>query len=309
MKLYIYTTKSDRKLGRYKFGQTIRTAESRVKGQQTGNSENLELICEVESEYTDHYVHNSLEKLGYVKVGDGGSEWFSTFKCDDEAIASLGKILSNSKTTELKEYVPRFYQEYIKMLFEYKLKNFDGSKTEFALELAPRFGKTLWSLDLMTTLFESYGYKVCLLPAYVLTAHSSFEKEFYSSKGLSDKMVFVHKSDDIQEIFEKEYGNKMIILPISLHSEEYQTKFEFISKLPLKDKVSFIDEADFGCHRTNSQDFIKFLNCGLDIYMTGTAIEKVISPLDHIDDNIIRWSYTDMLMVQNGEHPIQKELV
>ena len=101
----------------------------------------------------------------------------------------------------------------------------------------------------------------------------------------------------------------MIILPISLHSEEYQTKFEFISKLPLKDKVSFIDEADFGCHRTNSQDFIKFLNCGLDIYMTGTAIEKVISPLDYIDDNIIRWSYTDMLMVKNGEHPIQKELV
>ena len=56
-------------------------------------------------------------------------------------------------------------------------------------------------------------------------------------------------------------------------------------------------------------DFIKFLNCELDVYMTGTAIERVISPLDNVGDNIIRWSYTDMLMVQNGEHPIQQIFV
>lgn len=307
--LYIYTTKSDRKLGRYKFGQTIRTAESRVKNQQTGNSEGLQLIYEIESDYSDHYIHDSLEHLGYVKVGEGGNEWFSGFKCDNEAVATLGKILSSSKNTELKEYIPRFYQEYVKMLFEYKLKKVKGSKTEFVLELAPRFGKTLWCLDLMITLFNDYGYKVCLLPAYVLTALSSFEKEFYTHKGFSDRMVFIRNTDNAQEIFEKEYGNKMIILPISLHTPNYQTVFEFISKLPSKDKVSFIDEADFGCHRDNSQDFIKFLDCNLDIYMTGTAIEKVISSLNNVGDNIIRWSYIDMLMVQNGEHPIQKELV
>jgi hypothetical protein len=43
--------------------------------------------------------------------------------------------------------------------------------------------------------------------------------------------------------------------------------------------------------------------------MTGTAIEKVISVLDHVGDNIIRWSYTDMLMVQEGVHPFQQGLV
>jgi hypothetical protein len=42
--------------------------------------------------------------------------------------------------------------------------------------------------------------------------------------------------------------------------------------------------------------------------MTGTAIEKVINPLENLDDNIIRWSYNDMLMVKKGEHPIQKNL-
>jgi hypothetical protein len=39
--------------------------------------------------------------------------------------------------------------------------------------------------------------------------------------------------------------------------------------------------------------------------MTGTAIERVTSPLSNLRDNLIRWSYTDMLMVKEGEHPIQ----
>jgi hypothetical protein len=43
--------------------------------------------------------------------------------------------------------------------------------------------------------------------------------------------------------------------------------------------------------------------------MTGTGGEKVIAPLTNIGNNIISWSYLDMLMIQNGEHPIQKELL
>jgi hypothetical protein len=43
--------------------------------------------------------------------------------------------------------------------------------------------------------------------------------------------------------------------------------------------------------------------------MTGTAIERVINPLENLEDNVIRWSYTDMLMVKKGEHPLQKHLI
>ncbi len=306
---YIFTTESDRQKGQYKFGETIRETESRVKDQQTGNSEELVIIGQMTSEYSDHYVHEQLEKLGYSRVGKGGREWFKGFKSDDEAIATLFKILANSDKVELMEYKPRFYQEYIKMVFEYKLQNTHSGKNEFALELAPRFGKTLWTLDLMKTLFNEYDYKVALLPAFVLTAISSFEKEFYQFKGFKDYMVFVCEGDDANKVMESNYGKKMIILPISLHTGDYKKKYGFINKLSISEKVSFIDEADFGCHRDNSQNFIKYLNCGLDVYMTGTAIEKVVSPLDNIGDNIIRWSYTDMLMVQNGEHPIQKMFV
>lgn len=307
--LYIYTTESDRNKGQYKFGETIREAESRVKDQQTGNSEELIIVGEMTSDYSDHYVHNELEKLGYVRVGKGGREWFKGFESDDEAFATLGKIISTSKNVELKEYVPRFYQELIKMVFEDKLSRIQGNKNEFALELAPRFGKTLWTLDLMKTLFQEYNYKVALLPAFVLTALSSFEKEFYLFKGFSDSMVFVREGDDMDKVMNENYGKKMVILPISLHTEDYKKKYSFINQLEMSEKVSFIDEADFGCHRDNSQNFIKYLNCGLDVYMTGTAIERVVAPLDNVGDNVIRWSYTDMLMVQNGEHPIQKTFV
>jgi len=307
--LYIYTTESDRKKGQYKFGETIREANSRIKNQQTGNSEELIKVGEFTSDYSDHYVHNELEKLGYVRVGTGGREWFKKFESDDEALATLGKIVSTSNSVKLMDYKPRFYQELIKMIFEEKIQNINGDKNEFALELAPRFGKTLWTIDLIKTLFLEYSYKVALLPAYFLSALSSFEKEFYLFKGFKDYMVFVSKGDDVKEIFNKYYGKKMIILPISLHTEEYVNKFNFLNKVPMNEKVSFVDEADFGCHRQNSQTFIKFLNCGLDVYMTGTAIERVVSPLENVNDNIIRWSYTDMLLVQNGEHPVQKEFV
>jgi len=305
-KLYIYTTESDREKGRYKFGQTLREVEVRKNEQQTGNSEGLETVVEVESDFTDHQVHSKLMDLGYLRVGKGGKEWFEWFSCDDEAIATLSKILSESVNTVKKEYTPRFYQDYVKLLFMEKFNDKKGlDKLVFALELAPRFGKTLWALDLMITL-KNEGYKVCLLPAYILTALSSFEKEFYGTRGVSDEMVFIRKGDNIEEIFKSNYGKKLIILPVSLHNDDHQKDYGFIKELPKKDKMSFIDEADFGCHRKKSQDFIDYLDCNLDIYMTGTAIEKVISPLDGVEDNIIKWSYTDMLMVKNGQHPLQK---
>ena len=161
-KLYLYTTDSDRTKKRYKFGGVFsdRTTESRVKNQQTGNSEELEIILSVECELTDHYVHDELEKLGYTRVGKGGREWFQGFKTDDEASAVLLKIVSDSNVpTKLSDYVPRFYQDYVKMMFLFKLKSLTNPKNQFALELAPRFGKTLWVLDLLKTLRKDEFYE------------------------------------------------------------------------------------------------------------------------------------------------------
>jgi hypothetical protein len=307
--LYIYTTESDRRLGRYKFGQTKREAMRRVKEQDsTSNSEPLILVFSIESYLTDHQVHDMLEHEGKKRTRDN-REWFESFQDDDEAIYFLNLIISKSDSDTRISYVPRFYQDVVKMMFEDKLSNLELGKKEFALELAPRFGKTIFTIDLIDTLFNDYGYKICFLPAYVLTALSSFKKDFYRFNGYSDRMVYVDDINNLEGAIQQHYGKKMIIVEVSLHTEDYQKKLSIVKSLPYTDKCSFIDECDFGTHRTNSQEFIKYLNCELDVYMTGTAIEKVVSVLDYVEDNIIRWSYTDMLMVQQGVHPFQQELV
>lgn len=307
--LYIYTTESDRKLGRYKFGQTEREAKQRVKEQDgTSNSEPLELVFSIESDLSDHQVHDSLEYKGKKKTRSG-REWYETFSDDDDAIFYLNLIISETQNDTRPTYVPRFYQDVVKMMFEDKLSKLHSGKKEFALELAPRFGKTIFTIDLIDTLFNEYGYKICFLPAYVLTALSSFKKDFYKFNGYSDKMVYVNDISNLEDTIQEYYGKKMIIVEVSLHTEDYQNKLSVVKTIPQVEKCSFIDESDFGTHRVNSQDFIKYLECQMDVYMTGTAIEKIVSVLDYVEDNIIRWSYTDMLMVQEGVHPLQQELV
>ena len=307
--LYIYTTESDRRLGRYKFGQTKREAERRVKEQDsTSNSEPLILVFSIESYLTDHQVHDLLEHKGKKKTRSG-REWYETFRDDEDAIFYLNLIISESKNDTRLTYVPRFYQDVVKMIFEDKMSKLELGKKEFALELAPRFGKTIFTIDLIDTLFNDYGYKICFLPAYVLTALSSFKKDFYRFNGYSDRMVYVDDINNLEGVIQEHYGKKMIIVEVSLHTEDYQKKLSIVKTLPHVEKCSFIDEADFGTWKKNQQDFIKFLGCQLDVYMTGTAIDKVVSVLDYVEDNIIRWSYTDMLMVQEGLHPFQQELV
>ena len=311
-KIYIYTTNSDRQKGRYKFGQTEQEVIDRIKGQQTGNSEKLQKVMEIKTDLTDFYIRYQLRLMGYKKVNEGGGkEWYEGFMSDEEAILGVTKIISKEKNDTRAEYVPRFFQTVMKNNFLKKYQSELEKKYEFidfALELAPRFGKTIWVIDLLKTLFEEFNIKLCVIPSYVLTSNSSFEKEFYFFKKYSDSMVLASIDENLNDVIRENYGKKLILIPASLHMREHEDKLEIIKNLPSKDKVSIIDEADFGAHRNNSQDIIDFINCGLNLYMTGTAIEKVIYPLKNVRDNILRWSYSDMLMVKYGEHPLQDNL-
>jgi hypothetical protein len=305
----VHTTPTDRQKGNYKFGQTNRTADVRIKEQaRTAMSENPEKVWEGTSEFTDHDIHKKLVKLGYVHIV---REWYGGFTSDDEVIALMNQIISESSQDTRIEYSPRYFQSVIKNQFLSKYQDellLGYDKIDFALELAPRFGKTIWAIDLLNNLFVEYGIKLCVIPSYVLTAITSFKKEFYTFKGYSSNMIFVTSEDDIQSVITENYSKKLIVVAVSLHIREHESKLDVLKSLPTKDKVSIIDEADFGAHRMNSQGKIDYLNCRLNIYMTGTAIERVASPLSNLRDNIIRWSYSDMLMVKKGEHPIQAGL-
>jgi hypothetical protein len=304
--LYTHTTPTDRQKGNYKFGQTNRTADVRIKEQaRTAMSENPEKVWEGISQLSDHDVHKKLIKLGYKHIV---REWYGGFTSDNEVIVVMNKIIAESSQDTRVEYTPRYFQSVIKNQFLTKYQNevrLRYDKIDFALELAPRFGKTIWAIDLLNTLFIEHNIKLCVIPTYVLTAITSFKKEFYTFKGYSSNIVFVTSEDDIQSVIDENYGKKLIVVAMSLHMREHESKLEIIKSLSSCDKVSIIDEADFGAHRMNSQEKIDYLNCRLNIYMTGTAIERVASPLSNLRDNIIRWSYSDMLMVKKGEHPTQ----
>ena len=91
--LYIYTTESDRRLGRYKFGQTKRDAEQRIKEQDgTSNSEPLELIFSIDSDLSDHQVHDLLEHKGKKKTRRDNTD-FTAYK-------KGGKVSSASKRAD-----------------------------------------------------------------------------------------------------------------------------------------------------------------------------------------------------------------
>jgi hypothetical protein len=308
-KLYIYTTKTYREKGWYKIGETTKLVKDRVNQQdKTSNPEKLEIIYEIPSIISDKNIHKTLKQLGYKKCRNK-REWFEGFKDDDDVISVINRIISKSKKDTRMEYVPRFYQDVVNMMFIEKLNNVNTDVIDFALELAPRFGKTIWEIDLIYTLFKKYEYKICILPTYVLTSLTSFNNELHKFKGYSDKMVFINLNDDVEGIINEFYGKKMIIVEVSLMINDYKTKLELIKSLRSEDKVCFMDEADFGTHRNNSQEIIQYIGSKLNVYMTGTAIERVINPLENLEDNVIRWSYTDMLMVKKGEHPLQKHLI
>jgi hypothetical protein len=315
-KIYIYSTPTYLLKGWVKIGETLlQTVLERVKQQDnSSNPEELIILCVIESVYSDKEIHKFLEKKG---IKHQRKEWYVFDKGEtfvdytNEAIAVVNEIISNSSQDTRVEYIPRYFQTIIKNQFLTKYQDelsLGYKKIDFALELAPRFGKTVWAIDLLNTLFLNQGVKLCVIPSYVLTAITSFKKEFYIFRGYSSNMVFVTSDDDIESVIKDNYGNKLIVVALSLHIREHESKLEIIKSLPSKDKASIIDEADFGAHRMNSQGKIDYLNCGLNIYMTGTAIERVALPLSNLRDNIIRWSYTDMLMVKEGSHPIQMGL-
>jgi hypothetical protein len=49
---------------------------------------------------------------------------------------------------------------------------------------------------------------------------------------------------------------------------------------------------------------IQTMNCYLNLYVSGSGLDKITAPLKNIGNNIIRWSYTDMLLVKEGKHPL-----
>ena len=293
-------------------------AKTRVLEQQTaatfGNFTLVEAfdISEAKSSVAiESFIHTKLQLLGYTRLErtfedrKGSTEWFCI---EDKTPADVKRMVgslikSKLDKSGLKSYQPRFYQQLIK---EQVLAFVDQKHSVIACELAPRFGKTLWSLDLFKTLCDDYGFQYMILPAYVLTAHSSFAKEVAEFEDFEDFVLIDDKSDTFEEDVIANRSNRCIIT-VSLHTPDSNLgKYDCLAALPSYKKVSFIDEADFGAHTGSSKRRLEILDPALTILMTGTAIERATSGYD--TNAFVQWSYFDMLMVQQGIHPVLETL-
>lgn len=226
----------------------------------------------------------------------------------DELITDINKVIKKRSIVDTRKvYDPYFYKVYIdRLFFAMLVENLKENKNliDFALELAPRFGKTTWMINLLVQLFKEYNYRVCILPSYWLSSLSSFEKDLYSYNGFDDYIHYVKDGESISDAVKQWYGKKLIVIELSLHMnfDKFESQFESVINLDDSKKISMIDEADFGAWK--QMKMIKRLGCSLNVYMSGSGLDKMVVNLKNVGSNVIQWSYTDMLLVKSGEHPL-----
>lgn len=288
---------------------------------------------EIKTDLSDEKIRTILcKKFGYYEVRkDASREWVTKYDPDDptrleelrdqfktdeefinhikdELLTDINLVIKNySKNDTRKEYNPYFYKVYIERLFFYMLDqslNSGKKMIEFALELAPRFGKTAWIISTLIKLFTDYNYKLCVLPSYWLSSLSSFEKALTKWKGFDEYIHYVKEGDDLESEIDKWYGKKMIVVETSLHMTDtrFNKLISILGKVDSSEKISIIDEADFGAWKQT--DMINKLESSLTLYLSGSGLEKIISNLKNLEDRIIQWSYTDMILVKHGQHPL-----
>jgi len=269
-------------------------------------------ISHVESSTAvEHAIHKGIELAGFSKLTrkidgkKGNTEWFDFDDANEGEVLELVKTLVEkySGFSGLSTYRPRGYQSHVKTQIIDAIDT--GGKT-IGAELAARFGKTLWTLDVFKTLTEEKGYQYLILPAYVLTAHASFQKELRSFADFDD-MVFITDKDNKFEEKIAANVNKKLVIATSLHTpEDSLEKYAAIANLESDKKIAFIDEADFGAHTEASKHRIDILDVPIKVIMTGTAIERALAGYDV--DAIVKWSYFDMLLLKDGNHPMLQTL-
>ena len=257
--------------------------------------------------FWDGVTTNDLSKSSRELHTSDKNESFSSFK--KRWIIGMTGLLEFSKSYSKPKYEPYGYKIFIEnVLFRLYDQVKDNKFIDFALELAPRFGKTSFILNLLLRFYGEYKYKMCILPSMWLSTHGSIEDELLD-KSTFDKIVYITKEDNYRELIQKWYGKRMIVVEYSLFDSKTPSKektefVKYIKSFPREEKLTVIDEADFGAWRDTQQTKIKSLDCKTNIYLSGSGIDKVVHNLKHLGNRVLSFSYDDMLMVKKGTHPL-----
>ena len=155
--------------------------------------------------------------------------------------------------------------------------------------LAPRFGKTIWCLEL----FRSTPRRILLLPSYWLSVHTSFHNEINKIAEFRDFDWIESEEDYHQSNADK------IVIPLSLCGEAkaWEAKNAWLKNIDTKDMLVVFDEGDFGSHRHNQINKIKSIfgdsNQLFRIVTSGTNIQRMSAVANKVDGLILS-SYTEL---------------
>ena len=276
-KVYIYTTSAYRAQGWYKVGGTTKAnAIERIEEQDsTACPEPLQKVYEsqkVEGLWDDQVRSYSMKKLGWVYTRDDKSrEWVRaadgatplTDKTVTEGVINVINEITKSKAG-LKKYKPTVTQAKAleDTMSQLSALIDEGRDTiNSVADLCARFGKTLWVLELFNRLNKTYGYGTLLLPAFWLSAHSSFEKEI---KEFSDfnHFTFIDTSKEGWEghLSHAKAEGIPVVVSLSLCGEASDKRLRRFDPIRnLNDVYLFCDEADVGAHTERSARILDYV--------------------------------------------------
>ena len=211
----------------------------------------------------DFVVHEVLTKKGLHHQEGSGTEWFKIpGKTTEEAFRYLDELVTSIEGKKIRRSVK--LRDVQKRTLDQAMGMIAKGKFEASLiaNLCPRFGKTIWALSLFNRITEKYKNRVMLLPAYWLSAHSSFISELDQYDDFLD--IVQIDVDDANASREAEVAleaGKRIIIPISLHGdlEQWQKKHDWIADINNNEIFMFADEGDFGTHTENQVAKLDFL--------------------------------------------------
>jgi hypothetical protein len=129
--------------------------------------------------------------------------------------------------------------------------------------LFARFGKTIWTLELFRRLNEKFGFRILILPAHVLSSHTSFKKEierFEQFRNLEfiDAYEF-RNNDQMQEKINLTFkANKLPVVSVSMHATDLEI-FKPLHDLPCGEKFVLVDEADRGAWTEKSRKIVNYI--------------------------------------------------
>lgn len=134
-------------------------------------------------------------------------------------------------------------------------------------ELCARFGKTLAYLEL----FRLIDNDIMVIPAYVHSVFTSFEKEIvgkYKDENIGKwsnfkgfKIIDTSNNTKWKEKFEENLGKNKMVVFISVQTRESSfEEFDIIKNVDSNRKFILVDEADMGAWTSNSQKVVDYVS-------------------------------------------------